>query len=793
MIFRLWFFFIIYILFTQNLLGESAHSEHKSLPIKVRIGVVAYDDTKERLPYFTSLAKALLNNTPQNFQINYAFGTYEEIIHWAKEDLLDIAAVGPAVYLRMRNLGLASTETNTKYRLVAQEESKNLPIKCFTNINSKIKTLEDIKNAVARKELELLAPNMLSASGYIIPIHFLQTHGIKIDPSKIKFTYTHSNTLRLLDINKNMSKIACVWSGINNIADYRHLKSIDLPELEKISVPNNLLLVRNNIDWGNLAIQALIKARPKDFSSQEINSAELSLLSDMLSFVESSKTDPNFKKDNYFPIDDIVLALTQYATTQPLPPRLAVVLSGGGAKCAFQLGAVRALEQTLAIARKGLNLENLDIKLLVGTSGGAVNALPIAMGLTRSDLGFELMKNAWKDMDQREMLRPPFLVRFFLGLWLGAAQVLIYLNIRRIMTRAARRRVGVAFIILGCIEGLLYLLPYKPWNFLGTSSALHHFWLWISFGIAYSGLLLVFLGLITITSKRIRYMVCVSGSIRRLLVGLIVIFPFVQAWIVFIHEDTFTDGKGLEAVLVRNYQKILSKNTNNNSINFTLSSLSEAIINSSLLERDLVLTASPLSNGLQTSHPDLYFYLPSKNYNLQPQYDNKGVSLLNRKEDLMNVLLGSSAIYPVFPARKINNFPNVGSAVQLVDGSFSHRSPIEAAVLWEATHIVVIESSPIEAIEAKGFAANLVTALNHLYEQAQLTDLRARNSITVYTLFPEAPHIGLLDFSDNLIDIAIDKGYYEALQIETNRFPKSSGFLKELGEPKWWDPINALL
>ena len=64
--------------------------------------------------------------------------------------------------------------------------------------------------------------------------------------------------------------------------------------------------------------------------------------------------------------------------------RTAVVLSGGGAKCSYQAGAVIEIEANLAELnerRAKKNKEPVDIDLVVGTSGGAINALLVAAGV----------------------------------------------------------------------------------------------------------------------------------------------------------------------------------------------------------------------------------------------------------------------------------------------------------------------------------------------------------------------------------------------------------------------------
>jgi hypothetical protein len=143
----------------------------------------------------------------------------------------------------------------------------------------------------------------------------------------------------------------------------------------------------------------------------------------------------------------------------------------------------------------------------------------------------------------------------------------------------------------------------------------------------------------------------------------------------------------------------------------------------------------------------------------------------------------------VFPSRRLEDFPRPGEFAELVDGAFAHYSPIEAAVLWGATHIVVIEASPRERVERENFLQNALAAFGHLYDQSQALDTRSRGKIAIFTLAPEPPHLCLLDFSDNLIRAAAEKGYRDA----AGRSSAGSGgiaggvgpsrFRKELGEP----------
>ena len=202
-----------------------------------------------------------------------------------------------------------------------------------------------------------------------------------------------------------------------------------------------------------------------------------------------------------------------------------------------------------------------------------------------------------------------------------------------------------------------------------------------------------------------------------------------------------------------------------------------------LLTRDLVLTGSVLVERGIDLPPDLYFWASAGRTTAQPAFGARGVALANRPDLLLDSLIGSGAIYPVFPARVLRDFPRTGQTTEIVDGSFAHRSPVEAAVLWGATHIILIQADPDELMPRGSFGANIAAALTHLYDQAQLTDVRTREQAMLFNLAPRPPHIGLLDFASNLIDASLAKGYREVRGDHDRGAPQPPPFRKEVGVP----------
>src|SRR5262249_17156480 len=181
-------------------------------------------------------------------------------------------------------------------------------------------------------------------------------------------------------------------------------------------------------------------------------------------------------------LDEIGRLLVHHAHSQPAPPRLALVLSGGGAKCAYQVGAVAAVEEMLETLRKQRADDKTDIALVVGTSGGAINALPIALGVTRTAEGRDDFLNVGSGLDQRKIVRPSLVVRGNIGLWFGLLQAAIALWIVRRWVQPPRRGWVFGGLLAGLAAGEIVIqsLDRAPWSWLGHNHWLHHAWLWMT-------------------------------------------------------------------------------------------------------------------------------------------------------------------------------------------------------------------------------------------------------------------------------------------------------------------------
>ena len=273
------------------------------------------------------------------------------------------------------------------------------------------------------------------------------------------------------------------------------------------------------------------------------------------------------------------------------------------------------------------------------------------------------------------------------------------------------------------------------------------------------------------------------------------ILPFLQFITIFWFQETLSGGQGLERTLAEKFPRMIDPTlersgktaldlTGAKTNSETLAMLGKEVFERRLWQRDLVITGNCITQTSKTLPNDIYFYARghSSPSSTAPKFGARGLDIAKYPAHLMDMVLGSGTIFPVFPPRTMHDFPAAGDQVELIDGGFAHNSPIEAAVLWGATHIILIEVNPEGRQLRSNFLENATTAFVHLHRQTQLVDMRSKQQVMVFTLAPEPPHMCVLDFSSNLIRASIERGYREAGGSRGDIEPGKQ-FRKELGEP----------
>lgn len=802
-----------------------------------------------------------------------------------------------------------------------------------------INTIDDLvafnKKRPADKEgkpagVEFIFVHPLSVSGHILPKFLLQQKGFTFTPNNYSWTYNHSESLRQLLASKpgetpehGPLKVAFiadetkVVSGMQGAAgaaavggiqfskgDFRPLR---FPELDGELIPQDVLLLRPGAGVSHhlgtrgatakeiREVFALANEKDVGMSLREVPDwiAPYKRISEWV-----GRIDPGQHLATPFStLDQIVARVVNYDRQSrrhardgsPHGARLALVLSGGGAKCAYQLGAVEAIEQELDKHLNDQGARKVDISLVVGTSGGAINALCVALGLTKNEDKQAKLRETWKSFKQENFLQPWERVRLPIGLLLGLLQAILLMRLTLVLEAVSghwTERInfwtlaGIFLIVLGACQILIdkrEIQISQIWTFVhtymnnqvkalislrsifapgkpkahGMNHLLLHSWAVLTPTFIYSGLVLIVTGACMVVGRNHpvqkliaraqtrfqskpllavpvhtfmdivlsrRALISYLQSVALICLLVMILLPLLPYFTI----HSLSDSKGVEEALAREVPRLIDLSydvKDGKTPAQRLEDISEHIVRQDLLKRDMVITGSRLPataeevdderyrDSQSTDPDDMYFFYDHKDpaelttssaaaapggvsdplENVLPG-DRRFVpfQLRGNSRKLLDVVIGSSSIYPLFqprPLKRIKLSPgDKGRDVNIIDGGFVHNSPIEAAILWGATHIILIEATPAsQPSEQQNLYSNALAAFDYLYTQAQIIDARSRGKIEIFTLRPlpaktgEDPNSDLLDFSADLIEGAIGKGYNDALNVAEPRFRREPG------------------
>jgi len=503
-------------------------------------------------------------------------------------------------------------------------------------------------------------------------------------------------------------------------------------------------------------------------------------------------------------------------------------LSGGGAKCAYQAGAIVEIERKLR--EKNLELQSrhidkkLDINLVVGTSGGAINALLVALGITKQPSAQDQLALTWRSFRQQHFLQPTRRFSLFFGICFGLLQTLLIVigvllfdrgTMNWTVTSLVLATIGIAELLigyyfqfspsllirLGLIELLVVglfaaLVAVVDWliHRTGILKNLQH-WrqvtivLMLIFG-SLEMLIATVASLATLVEQVSSnhwiehlwtvvtlisvwtfpypflialFVTLVGSSVVRnfdwdrqrehavLWTAILLVFLSVVLVLqLFFKEGSPSQSVGIEEEFVQQIPQLVRSTIDPSfqspmAVDKTaLESLSEQLLARNLLQRDLVITTSrlPVSENdkplpVNSLPDDLYFYAHGGSDNSVPSPpDKRFVPLKYNSAKLLDVVIGSSTIYPIFSPRKLssvwlgNDLSKVVEPIKemrIIDGGFIHNTPIDAARSWRATHIIVIDASPEPQMrDPHHLWDNTVLAFGYLFKQAQATDTSLR-------------------------------------------------------------------
>ncbi|MFL6230244.1 MAG: patatin-like phospholipase family protein, partial [Pyrinomonadaceae bacterium] len=340
-----------------------------------------------------------------------------------------------------------------------------------------------------RHKIKFFFVHSLSVSGYILPSYVLrEKYGIDLSKEQSEWTYDHTQSLRELaeDDPDGDERVAFVKddttiSGGDVTQDqfmkkFRRIKLDGLDEESGI-IPQDVVLINPNFKKHKAEVQRLFagaggQAKPGDESASktyEVRPDWRQQYGQVVNWLGGSKELANQGEEQYLTLEQIIAKLRNLKRGNP-NTRLALVLSGGGAKCAYQIGAIQNIEDELDSYMDKDGNREVDIDLVVGTSGGAINALCVALGITRDPRGISALKRTWEGFSQTTFFEPRGPFPATVGLFIGILQAIILTLIVRLFAPEKinwHRHVGkvaVASVVVAALFAATHVL--RAWAIL---------------------------------------------------------------------------------------------------------------------------------------------------------------------------------------------------------------------------------------------------------------------------------------------------------------------------------------
>lgn len=723
----------------------------QSAPVVVRVGAIYYDDDNAQYSAIDKILSSLAKRDRESSKtgnrelvFKLAVGTYDEVLDWYESGQIDLAIMNPGpvalllhkdgnamddlfVGIRKRQrpacsfAGANGTDARAEYNSLMLV-NRTAPPQGTTD------TIEWVKAKARQHQVHFFFVHPFSTSGYIFPRAQLHAAGVALNADDYEITYSHDVS------TAEVAKSAYDKNGRLNVA-FVSDETCNTRQDNKniIATPLNHLIVQDALlltpDFAHKEpdqvdrVKQLLRSKPSNTGPDAEQSFNLEVppdWKDRYKLVETwinEFTKPQLLMSSALTIDQIIRRINNYNLHHDTPARVAVVLSGGGAKCAYQLGAVELIEDKLAAAQSANQKKQLGIDLVVGTSGGAINALTVAAGATMKDSPKrDALSNTWKHFGQSEILKPSSSVRRWLGATFGfliSFSVFyvwyVLLQRKRILPapqpaakRKLRRRMSEMFwyakagIVLLCLSLILYLagqiklsIPSVQW-FTADFLLRHHIWIhvieygrqslrWMALAMFICGILLCIAGmrgsqsLLEKNAKAIadwRWAIVVAVISMAFLLPLIVIYTS-------LHQDSLFLSEGIQQKMAFEMPPVLDATMPPDSSRESLEKLSSQIIRDGLIKRDLVITGSVLPRAVLEPTPtpadseelnlkqedkedktDLYFF-----YRVNPKEplpdsvlkDGRFVDLraTENQSILLDAVIGSGAIYPAFEPREI--------------------------------------------------------------------------------------------------------------------------------------------
>jgi predicted acylesterase/phospholipase RssA/ABC-type phosphate/phosphonate transport system substrate-binding protein len=822
------------------LISPPGEKPPEEAPIEVRLCFVSnvYAVTVQQARSYQRLFDEIPAEGGRRFRAQVASGTSGEVLSWLDSGRIDVAVLSPILYAEVlrvnpsgrplhpgcRYLATEGLPPAPDYEWVSSDRKQkgqyhfNYRAVCLVPRESDLNTFADLKKAFAAGDLQFLFVGPLSASGHLAPRHaLLEKASLHIPEDQVTYTCSHLVSLEVLaKWRKSVGgkvPVAFVFDetempkSVQDRAEKPFKRVKDFPGLveDDYLIPQNVWVTGPRFEYADKLKAFLREHKSKaingarDFANRDDDLEDRDAYKRVSKWAGELNVTPD--KPQFVTLDSIHSLLSyhrgEYGANEP--PRLALVLSGGGAKCSYQAGALEVVETKVGD----------DIGLVVGTSGGALNAVPVALGVTAKHPG--RLADTWLNLDLTDLARPSGLACALIGLWV-AGLVLFLVGAARWASTYCSWPWGLlgvipALLVLLAALLALFLLAWVSCEWVDRQNSLRYAQVLLSFGygklvtaVALAlGVLLWWTGAhptlaASLGAKR-NALRARWQEIGRPPVKWLCALPLAAAWLALRLAQWAVQGLWKADTALRRHP-ILARSTLTAAVfgllpvltllsllywsgetlfqeadmerafaihfaeltrgevgspdadpstppDVLLPELGERIvqkIKDNPRKRDLVITGSALA-APEGGAGDRYFYIPARGGRLSrlktgntadtSPFGARGVDLTDQGQDydypklLLRVVRGSGTIYPGFPPVTIRDFPANDRSVRLIDGGFAHNSPVEAAVEWGATHIILIEASPKSERERGKEQGTVRSDQNNLLDTS---DMRRRSS-----------------------------------------------------------------
>ncbi len=200
--------------------------------------------------------------------------------------------------------------------------------------DSSLQTIEDLVDAAMHGRLRVLCVSPLSVSGSIAPRFALAKKGIRLDPTQIEYTHSHSASGRLLAETRtdedDVETVAFVWDDSLRAAPEiaSRLRAIEFPELNELVIPQEMVVAQRDFPRTDELRELLLAHQDADGGRDFLQPADWRTLASRRGSLEAHRRPNDGRRRSPRPTGDLRRNRTHAIALRPLAGPLAAAGPG---------------------------------------------------------------------------------------------------------------------------------------------------------------------------------------------------------------------------------------------------------------------------------------------------------------------------------------------------------------------------------------------------------------------------------------------------------------------------------